>query len=618
MEITREQFAGELTGTLTNAVIDASVNVDVAHGYVAISPLVAVTGSTTLGGSDLAGGSYPKNAGNDWQTSGTTLYTNQTGDYVEIDYTSGDVGATITMQGIPVGTGVLGTDAIGGIATVLVNGTRVGNLDCNTNSLALSLVLPSGSGALRIQHSGLYDALASPIGVLSGSAATGLLNTVILPSSTQKALTPATWRLQVTTSGGSGVGRYNLYKTPAGGSESLVASGLVCGTTYDSVGEVPGIALTVDGPLTVIDRPVMGWPILTFPEPDMVGGGVAYDSASFTTDALYVAIASVVIRTGVGTNTGSYTSQVYDTANSDTSFVDLRVDCSDFVQGHIPGSDGYVAASVTLFTGQTDTPDGSWQSFSTGLIDARDSRGNRLGTAVAGLLGAMPGQYFTVSLTFPEDLTTTPYARNVRIGWWVPRLDRDVAVHFVPIGVPWQPGQYLHAFMGALALQYGATRQNMLDLMAAYCIGGARGPYLMAWARDLGMPYFLGEPTQSAQGRLQAAFASRSHAVSPNDIALQLGRLVGGVACTTVIVLTGGLQTVTASSSGLSTGNVVVAQTGPWALTVSIPPPDGAYYPGLPGLPAPLAQEIITSLLEALLPVGPSVGGAGNVAPTFN
>ena len=68
------------------------------------------------------------------------------------------------------------------------------------------------------------------------------------------------------------------------------------------------------------------------------------------------------------------------------------------------------------------------------------------------------------------------------------------------------------------------------------------------------------------------------------------------------------LQTVTATSSALTTGPVVAAQTGPWLGTITIPPASGtgptASYPGIPGVAIGRAQTFLTAVLTALTPNG--------------
>jgi hypothetical protein len=245
------------------------------------------------------------------------------------------------------------------------------------------------------------------------------------------------------------------------------------------------------------------------------------------------------------------------------------------------------------------------------LVDQVASDGTRLGAYSAGLLTTPRGRYGQFTFTFPVGLTTEPWIGDMTLYSWVPERDPQFMDKAALASVPHVIDPPMQAVYALPALMAADNRQATLDFISAYSIGGATDQYLAQYGQDLGLPPYAYSliPPGVYQTLAQLVFGSRPEGGSPTFIAQGLGEVVGGIPPTlTSSVTTSGLQTITASSSALTTGNVVVAQTAAWAASITIPPATGsgqqASYPGMPGVPIALAQTILTAIITKLTPLG--------------
>jgi hypothetical protein len=592
MDITRYALAADWQqpGAIWNGVaLDSAVNVSAAN-HPALSPSSSSTTGTAYSGAQIMNGtSVPPatlNSGNAWRLIDTIMVSSQSADqfsftttgqqvYVQ---TTGILASGLVHAGAP---GVV-SDAIrnGGIVGLYVDGAASPATTADLHNAAPVLHWRNPDGAshgIAVRFLGTYDAQVAPIGPVTTSG-TGTCVPTLLPSTTQTSFVPATWRVAVTTAGANGTGQYQLFKTPQGGTEASVATGLVAGTTYDAANRVPGVSLRVSAP---------------------AGGLLGGDGATFSTDSVMAAIVSFRVDSGTGSTTGSYTSAVVDSGQGDSHFLLAAMDSSDL------WTLATGPPAMTLSVGQTAVPDASWSTTTGILADPHvQPSGARVGSPQAGFLASPRGRYARWTFTFPTGLAVVPWIRDLRMYSWVPERDPALAGR-LPMPPSWTPGPTLEAWLGLLASGAADARAGMLDLVASYAISTARGPYLQPLGADLGLaPYVYSLiPPAAYRLLLTAVSGSRPQGGSVVTMATEVDELISGAVPTTSSVVTGGLLSVTATAAlpGPSTLSVTATQTAPWSLGITIPPMP---WPGLAGLSYGTAKQIVSALITTISPIG--------------
>lgn len=528
----------------------------------------AATGLPTITFSNTQGAGAPQ-----WQTVDIFGYTVQAGDALTFTTTALQVqirftGALAPDEGATVDSGdIVAGIRNGAVASVGVDGNSALTYTYDTfNGEPLTTLYLDGTPhTIQIIHTGGYNpgvqgAVLSPVTALVGASVASQLVTNTLSHPT---LVNASWRV-VATDGS----HYSVYKTPFGGTETLVASGLAAGAHYSGAAYVPGVDL------------YMGTNALT-----------PNDSATFATDVTMVAIESISFGTGAASGGSSYTTPIYDFMDPATQPLTV-----EWVESAPP-------ASLVVRTGNTPTPDTSWATATAPLGDtaAYDpanpsgilTDGNRYGSA--GLMATPPGRYLQLTVMFVGASPSPLWMRDFQIYTWAPPRD-SVAVR-IPLGMDVAMGPLMQAYVGALSSWLVDVRKDALALRAAGSVGGATDQYLAGYLADLGLAQVTGEQPLTAQARARGVLTNAAGALSLVSITQQVAALVTGVVGP--LILSGA-----AGSQSVLCNGVTVAQGTNRSYTVTVPP---SPYVGLPGLPIGdaatpgTARNIIASHITATL-----------------
>lgn len=573
----RWRFAGDWnTGNFnTTTTLDSAVNVS-QYGHPALIPNVVFTTPTINTGKQVFNGTSTPVAtlsgGNAYALIDTIMATAKAGDFFTFTTTAPAV--QINLTGVLAsgtvhsgGTGVV-ANAIrnGGLVQILVDGVLAASADCAGAAPSSTIYLDGASHTIKVLHTGNYSASTQPIGAVTPLVGTTVsAGLSVLASTTQKTFGSFNWRVLATSST-----QFSLFHTPPGSAETLVASGLNVGTTYDSASDVPGVSLRLTGTLTT------------------------NDSATFTTDLVMSGVVTVVILNGSGGNTGTYTSEVIDSGAANTQWFLAR------------WAQSSPMATFNVASGNTPVPDSTWRNVTVTPISATMPQSG-IQYGYAGLSTIPRGRYAQWTIGFPVGLSSTkPWIRDLTFYYWVPAMDP----FFLRLGLAnnWVPGPNMNAIAGVICSVQADTRDAVLDFIASYAIGGAVDQYLQNIGADLGVPQYSGEPPLAYRSRLQAALATHPNGASPTYIASQVASLVGGIFPTsaniTSVVNTSSQQTVTVMTPPMITGPVVVAQGTAGQYSISIPAPvtsGNSSYPGLPGVAIPLAQAVIAAFINNVL-----------------
>lgn len=519
--------------------------------------IAAATTSNTLGASAAA-----------WTTASVYTITAQAGDAATFSTTAHEIVLNFTGY-IGAGQGEQAGQSLranqirnGAIATITVDGTVLTQVDTYAGTPSLSVYLDGNSHSIQVSHSGAYNPAITPVTAPQPLVTGGAHNTVVaglvLTPQQKGTYVAASWRVLAT----SGT-QFSLYKTPPGGSETLVASALATGTAYNAANGnyVPGITLQLSGTLTTAD------------------------SATFVTDEVMLALWRVDSGTGPGGTGGTYTTPVFDSGASDTQWFLAEWD------------ESILPSSVLAGTGPTVTPDSSWTwatlTPASATLYAGGTDGPNQPEVQRGCvpLNTRPAnQYCQLQLTFPSVSLVQPWIRDLKVFHWAPPRD-PVLMTKLALATGAEVGANLTGFCGMLATFLAETLFGARQLAAAAAIGSAEDAFLYGYGADMQMPPYTGESPQAYQTRIATAFQSRQEGGSIPFITTQMNLLVEG-------------------APAPATPVTVAPLTGQqYQITVPAPVRDPVsgltHYPGLPGVLVPQAQAIILAFATHVLnPVG--------------
>ncbi len=325
---------------------------------------------------------------------------------------------------------------------------------------------------------------------------------------------------------------------------------------------------------------------------------------------------------GAGMGAASYQSAVIDQGAGNES-----------LQPFLLEWDGTALSSVTISVGNTPTLDASWVTLtvpqarlplallpfsgvtrgSAGLLGAsiQATLAAALAAGSAGVLASTAtapiGRYVQFTLAFASISTITPSLRNVRYYAWDPLTD-ELCGSLPAL----EGGAAFDGILGTLAGTIAAMATDAETLAREYVggvtIAGAADAYLAVYGVDSGQPQITAEPPEAYRVRLSAARQARALTGGSLPNLCQLAaQLVQGVSTGLITTGNGGALTV-AACQGVTVRQLPLTLSPSQQYRVTIPAPaalyGGTYYPGLPGLPVPQAQAIITAFLLAQNPLG--------------
>jgi hypothetical protein len=279
------------------------------------------------------------------------------------------------------------------------------------------------------------------------------------------------------------------------------------------------------------------------------------------------------IQLGFGSSGGggsTYTSAVIDSGAQDTQWV-----LANWTEQSGP------MLHFALSTGNTPTPDGSWQTYtttpSTTLLPT-----SLTNAGCAGLEKATRGRYAQWVMTFPASTSAPPFIRDLTLYWWVPERDPHFLGH-LGMAQNWTPGPNISAYLGAVACHLTDLYLAAQDQWTSYAIGQSVDQYLTAYGLDMNLVQYTGETPEGYRARILSAFQSHGNAGSRPFIAAQVAALTGFL------------------PSQIS----VFTLPGSYQYGVTLPPPvatpAGTYYPGLIGVPITQALAIINTFITTIL-----------------
>jgi hypothetical protein len=471
-----------LTSTLDALVAPSQFNHPCVVPKVSISSTSVGTGAHVLANTSLPSGlsSPTTNGGSSWYGNAPFAITKGALDYLQFSVT-GLAQVIIRLCGIiPAGVATAGTGLVAGeirngcIANVYVDGSLVSQQSLYNQMVSVIIGLDNGSHTIKVEHSGSHDnsfSIISGVAPLTGTTVAANL----MPTETYHG-TPykATWMVQAT-----GSATYDLYRTLPGGSQTkLNVSALNTGTTYTTVNSVAlGHTLLVGTGSTLTNA----------------------DQATYTTDQITLGVVDVTTGVGSGTGNGIWQSQVIDSGTPDTQWLATLCDAN------------YSLGTISLSTGNTPTPDGSWTTTSISTPPLTTLPSGRQ-VCVAGFMAGPRGRFGQVSFHFPAvSVGALPIVRDLSLFFWVPERDPDVMSKLALGGVSVEWGNEMMAFMGGLASLLALRAVDVQTFVNSLSISGSDDQYLLGYQKDFRLPTQTGEPEKATRRRMLAGLQSNGH-----------------------------------------------------------------------------------------------------------